>query len=226
MKVLLVEDEPNVGSFIKQGLEEQSYLVDYAFDGMIGKQLALQNQYDLIILDIILPQINGIELCKIIRENNASIPIMMLTALSSTDDIVTGLDVGADDYLTKPFKFKELLARTRALVRRQSNNQHNAVIYTIADLELNTVSKTVKRSGQLIRLTSREYFLLHFFMRNKGVLLSRAEIAENVWEDVFEAGSNIIDVYVNYLRNKIDKNHSPKLIHTVVGMGYILREEV
>ena len=223
MKILLVEDEPNVAAFITKGFTEQTYQVDTAYDGLMGQKLAQQNQYDIIVLDVILPHINGIELCREIRKYDKNVPIIMLSALGATDDIVTGLDVGADDYIAKPFKFKELLARVRALTRRK-DGQQSALVYQMADLEVNTQTKTVKRSGQVIKLTPREYYLLICLMKNKGIVLSRADIAENVWEDSFDAGSNIVDVYVNYLRNKIDKDFSPKLIHTVVGMGYIFKE--
>ncbi|HVA97526.1 MAG TPA: response regulator transcription factor [Bacteroidia bacterium] len=224
MKVLLVEDEPKVALLIKRGLEEQNYEVTEAHDGEEGKIFALKNTYDIIILDVLLPQINGIELCKLIRKTNQQVPVLMLTALGTTNDKVIGLDAGADDYLTKPFKFQELLARVRALTRRQIVQTPNKIL-TLADLELNSENKTVVRKGQPINLTAREYFLLEFFMKNKGKVLSRAELAENVWEISFDTGTNVVDVYVNYLRNKIDKNFSPKLIHTVIGMGYVFKIE-
>ena len=223
MKILVIEDEPGVVSFIKKGLEEQSFIVDIAYDGQNGKQLALQIEYDIILLDVILPYINGLQLCKIIREHT-SVPILMLTALSTTNDIVTGLDTGADDYLTKPFKFQELLARIRALVRRK-NDLNAQTKFTVADLEVDHRTKQVRRAGQIIKLTAREFYLLQYFIRNRGMLLSRADIAENIWDSSFDSGSNVVDVYVNYLRNKIDKNFSPKLIHTVYGMGYIFKED-
>ena len=222
MKILLVEDEPKVASFIKKGLEEQTYIVDLAYDGLMGKKLALSNEYDIIILDVILPSISGIELCKEIRKSNTSVPVLLLTALGTTEDKVIGLDAGADDYLTKPFKFMELLARIRALTRRKSN-QTTPTILTIADLEMDTGSKIVKRNSKIINLTAREFFLLEFFLKNKGIVLSRAVIAENIWEISFDTGTNIVDVYINYLRNKIDKGFSPKLIHTIIGMGYVLK---
>ncbi|MEO6882564.1 MAG: response regulator transcription factor [Bacteroidia bacterium] len=224
MKVLLVEDEPKVALLIKRGLDEQNYKVTLAHDGEEGKKLALENTFDIIILDVLLPQLNGIEVCKHIRKSNQQVPVLMLTALATTSDKVIGLDAGADDYLTKPFKFQELLARVRALTRRK-NVQVTNKIFTLADLELNADNKTVKRSEKPINLTAREYFLLEFFMKNQGKVLSRAELAENVWEISFDTGTNVVDVYVNYLRNKIDKNFSPKLIHTVIGMGYVLRVE-
>mgnify|MGYP000959002907 CR=1 FL=1 len=223
MRILVIEDEQSVASFIKKGLEEQAYIVDVAYDGQTGRLLASQHQYDVILMDIILPQINGLQLCKMIREES-KVPILMLTALGTTNDVVSGLDTGADDYLTKPFKFQELLARVRALSRRRDEASAES-IFRMADLELDLRTKEVKRSGQTIRLTARELYLLQYFIRNRGQLLSRADIAENVWNTSFESGSNIVDVYVNYLRNKIDKDFSPKLIHTVYGMGYIFKEE-
>ncbi|HXL58306.1 MAG TPA: response regulator transcription factor [Chitinophagaceae bacterium] len=223
MKILVIEDEQSVASFIRKGLEEQSYIVDVAYDGQTGKQLALQNQYDIILLDIILPQINGLQLCREIRQHS-NIPILMLTALGTTNDIVTGLDTGADDYLTKPFKFQELLARIRVLARRK-NDLNTETNFTLANLEVDYRTKQVRRDGKIIKLTAREFYLLQYFIRNRGMLVSRADIAENVWDTSFDSGSNIVDVYVNYLRNKIDKNFSPKLIHTVYGMGYIFKED-
>jgi two-component system copper resistance phosphate regulon response regulator CusR len=221
MKVLIVEDEQGVAAFLRRGLEEQSFVVDVAYDGQTGKNLALQNKYDIILLDLILPNINGIQLCEQIRKHS-NVPILMLTALGTTGDIVTGLDAGADDYLTKPFKFQELLARIRALVRRK-NDLNTSTVFTIADLEVDYRTKQVKRGGQMVKLTSREFYLLDYFIRNRGVLLSRSDISENVWDSSLETGSNVVDVYVNYLRNKIDKDFTQKLIHTVYGMGYIFK---
>ena len=223
MRILVIEDEAGVVSFIKRGLEEQSFVVDVAYDGRIGKELALQNQYDIVLLDIVLPVIDGLTVCREIRQYS-DVPILMLTALGTTNDIVTGLDLGADDYLTKPFKFQELLARIRALVRRKAN-LHTSGNFTIANLEVDYRTKLVKRDGEMIKLTAREFYLLQYFIRNRGIVLSRADIAENVWDTSFESGSNVVDVYVNYLRNKIDKNFSPRLIHTVYGMGYIFKED-
>lgn len=224
MKILLVEDEPKVASFIKKGLEEQTYDVDQAYDGIFGVKLALQQEYDLIILDIILPHKSGLEVCREIRQQNMTVPILMLTALGSTDDKITGLDAGADDYLTKPFEFKELLARIRALTRR-SNESVAGEKLGIADLEMDMVTKTVIRAGKALSLTAREFSLLQFLLRNKGRVLSRVDITEQVWETSFDTGSNVIDVYINFLRKKIDKGHTNKLIHTLVGMGYVLKEQ-
>lgn len=224
MKILLIEDEPKVASFIKKGLEEQSYEVDQAYDGSLGIRLALQKEYDLIILDIILPHMNGLDACREIRRHNSTVSILMLTALGTTDDKITGLDAGADDYLTKPFEFKELLARIRAVSRRSNDNNVGEKL-SIADLELDVTRKTVTRAGKPISLTAREFTLLHYLLRNKGRVVSRVDITEQVWETSFDTGSNVIDVYINFLRKKIDKGHSSRLIHTLVGMGYVLKEQ-
>jgi two-component system, OmpR family, copper resistance phosphate regulon response regulator CusR len=222
MNILLIEDEANVSAFIKKGLEEESFHVDVAFDGYTGKRLALQEEYDLILLDIILPQINGLEVCRMLREEKIDTPILMLTALGSTDNIVVGLKSGADDYLIKPFKFKELLARINALIRRHQNKVTNPII-KFADLELNDSTKEVKRNGQIIKLTAREFMLLQYFIKNMGIVKSRTQILESVWGNTYFNNSNVVDVYINYLRNKIDKDFSSKLIHTVTGMGYIFK---
>ncbi|TGE21321.1 response regulator transcription factor [Hymenobacter aquaticus] len=224
MKILLVEDEPKVSAFIRRGLEEENYEVEVAYDGRFGRQLALTHAYELVILDVILPHFSGLEVLQAIRAQDQQVPILMLTALGTTTDKLLGFDGGADDYLVKPFDFPELLARVRALTRRRGQETKGATL-TLADLTLDTAAKTVTRGGQPIKLTAREFGLLELFMRHKGRVLSRAEIAENSWEDSFDSGSNVIDVYVNYLRNKVDKGFDPKLIHTVVGMGYVMREE-
>jgi two-component system, OmpR family, copper resistance phosphate regulon response regulator CusR len=224
MNILLIEDESHVSAFIKKGLEEESYHVDVAFDGYTGKKLALQEDYDIILLDIILPQINGLEVCRMIREEKIETPILMLTALGSTDDIVIGLRTGADDYLKKPFKFSELLARIDALIRRNQNRIVNPV-FNFAGLELNDFTKEVKRNGQVIKLTAREFSLLRYFISYKGIVKSRSQIMESVWGNSYGSSSNVVDVYVNYLRNKIDRDFSPKLIHTISGMGYIFKED-
>jgi len=221
-RILLIEDEVNVSAFIKRGLEEQSYQVDVAYDGVTGKSLALQKEYDVIILDVILPNSNGWDVCKSIRSLHINTPILMLSALGTTDDTVKGLDLGADDYLTKPFKFKELTARIRALDRRR-NAGHDSTL-ALADLRLDTAAKKVTRAGQDITLTWREFKLLEYLLRNKGRVLSRIQLMENVWEVDFDLGSNVVEVYVNYVRNKIDKPYSVKLIHTVIGMGYVMKE--
>jgi len=205
-------------------LEEQGYLLDAAYDGIYGGKLALENYYDLIILDIILPNRNGLDVCQQIRKDNARVPILLLTALCSDDDKVKGLDIGADDYVVKPFNFKEFLARVRALTRRQAE-QPSVLTYKLADLEMSTETKIVRRGGRVIKLTAKEFLLLEVFMRNAGKVLTRADLAERVWDLSFDPGTNVVDVYVNYLRKKIDREFSTKLIQTVIGVGYVLREE-
>ncbi len=225
MNLLLVEDEPSVVSVISRGLSDEGFTVSIAPDGLIGKQMALENQFDLIILDIMLPGINGLELCKIIKEQKPNTPIIMLTALGTTENVVNGLDNGADDYLIKPFKFAELFARIRMLLRRYHGVVSQDQIISIADLQLNLSAKTVKRNQQEIVLTATEYRLLEYMAKNKSKILSRIDILENVWDIDFNLGTNVVDVYVNYLRKKIDKNADQKLIHTAVGLGYILKEK-
>jgi DNA-binding response OmpR family regulator len=224
MNILLIEDEPNVVAFIRKGLQEQAFEVDVAYDGMTGKSLVLKKDYDLIILDIILPHSSGLEVCRYIRAQNVFVPILMLTALGTTDDIVTGLDTGADDYLPKPFKFRELLARIRALTRRKHTGMQSSLL-TIADMEVNLDTKTITRAGKVINLTAKEFALVEYFVRNKGKVLSRLDLLENIWELNFNLSSNVVDVYVNYLRNKIDKDFNQKLIRTVIGMGYVMKEQ-
>lgn len=225
MRILLVEDEIGIASFVRKGLTEQGYEVTQAYDGEMGLRLALQESFDVILLDVILPYKTGVEVCREIRkQGDTNTPILMLTALGSTEDVVTGLDAGADDYLAKPFKFQELLARIRALQRRKNRTQVSSVL-RVADLEMDLDRKEVKRAGQPIRLTAREFNLLHYLLRNQGRVVSRTDILEEVWNLNFEPGTNVIDVYVNYLRNKIDKGFDSKLIHTVIGMGYVLKEE-
>jgi DNA-binding response OmpR family regulator len=225
MKILLVEDEPNVVSLIKRGLADNGYEISVAMDGWSGLQMTNDHDFDLIILDIMLPGINGVEICRSIRKQNEHVPIMMLTALGTTENIVTGLDSGADDYLVKPFKLAELSARVRTLTRRSKNTQAPGSLLQIADLELDTVSKTVRRNNKPLNLTATEYRLLEYLLKNQRRVLSRIEILEHVWDIDFNLGTNVVDVYVNYLRKKIDKTGSSKLIHTVVGMGYVMREQ-
>ena len=222
MKILLVEDEKKVADFIKKGLTEEFYTVDAAADGEEGLFMAENSEYDLMILDVMLPEINGIELCGKIRTRNIKTPIMMLTAVDATESKVKGLDSGADDYLTKPFVFDEFLARVRSLLRRPSLA---ADLLKAADLVLDPVKHEVLRGGRKIDLTWKEFALLEYMMRNKGRILSRTKIFENIWSYDIETSSNIVDVYVSYLRDKIDKRHSQKLIHTVRGAGYILKEQ-
>ena len=208
MRILIVEDEPKVASFIKKGLEEQAYEVEVAFDGYLGLKMALSNPYDVIILDVNLPQINGFEVCKNIRENNVRTPVLMLTAFGTTDYKITGFDNGADDYLVKPFEFRELVARIKALHKRGNDPSQLNNILKVADLELNNDEKSVKRGGKVIDLTAKEFALLDYLIRNKGKVVSRVDIAEKVWEITFDTGTNVIDVYVNFLRKKIDKDFS------------------
>lgn len=226
-RILLIEDEERIAELIKKSLEEQSYRVTVAWDGVTGKKLAMASDFDLIITDIILPGLNGIELCKQIRALKSGVPIIMLTALGTTDDKVDGFDAGADDYLVKPFDFRELLVRIRALMNRSNGNtviQPNTLKY--ADLELNNQTKTVSRSGKTISLTPKELKLLEYMMQNRERVLSRVEIAEKVWDTHFDTGTNFIDVYINYLRKKIDKDFDTKLIHTKSGLGFIFKAEL
>jgi len=219
----VVEDEKKVASFIKKGLEEQSYAVDVAYDGRQGEDLASHNDYDLIILDILLPVQDGVQTCQRIRGRKIDSPILMLTAIGDTEAKVRGLDSGADDYLTKPFHFEELLARVRALLRRKSQDKSSTL--QVGELMLDPVSRKVERDGRQIRLTSREFALLEYFMRNNGKTLSRVHIAQHVWNVNFDMESNVIDVYVKLLRQKVDKDFKKQLIHTVIGAGYVLKDE-
>lgn len=225
IRILIVEDEKKIADTLKQGLEENNYEVAVAYDGFIGKKLVLGSTFDLVVLDINLPGLNGYELCREIRQHDQQLPIIMLTALQATDDKIEAFDLGADDYLVKPFEFKELLVRIRALLKR-SKSQYipSGNILRVADMEMNLDSKEVIRSGKRISLTSKEFQLLEYLVRNRNRVVSRADIAERVWDIHFNTGTNVIDVYVNFLRKKIDRDFSPKLIHTHVGMGYILRE--
>jgi two-component system, OmpR family, copper resistance phosphate regulon response regulator CusR len=224
MKILVVEDEPKVAAFLKQGLEEQNYEVDVAFDGQMGVRLGVHNNYDIMILDLILPYMNGLEVCQKIRENGKQTPILMLTALGATNDKIAGFDAGADDYLVKPFEFIELLARIKALTKRNSGVAHTSNSLKVADLVLDLNKKIARRGNKDIELTAKEFGLLEYLMRNKGRVVSRADIANKVWDINFDTGTNVVDVYVNILRKKIDKDFENKLIHTRIGMGYILRE--
>lgn len=224
MRILLVEDELKVNHFIKKGLEEQGFTIDSAYDGHTGIRMASAGRYEVILLDIVLPNYNGFEVCREIRKSDKSVPILMLTALGTQEDKIRGLDTGADDYLTKPFHFRELLARIRALGRRKNLEAGLQGPLVIDDLEINFDTKEVRRGGSRIDLTLREFQLLELLAKNRGRVLSRARIAEKIWERSFDSGSNVIDVYVNYLRKKIDNGHERKLLHTVIGMGYVLRD--
>lgn len=225
VKILVVEDEPKTLHSIKQGLEEHQFEVDIAYDGLIARQLALRNPYGLIVSDIILPGLNGIELCKELRAAGVQTPLLMLTALGATDDKITGFDAGADDYLVKPFEFKELLARVRALTKRYTVAVMTSNVLRFADIEMDLDAKTVMRAGQRINLTAKEFALMEYFIRNQGKVISKAEIAERVWDIHFDMSTNVIEVYVNYLRKKIDRDFPQKVIHTQFGMGYVLRTE-
>ncbi len=223
MRILLVEDEVKTVQIIQQGLEEQHYQVDVAYDGPMGLQLAMRHPYQLIITDIILPGFNGLELCKKIREAKLATPVLMLTALGTTDDKIIGLDAGADDYLAKPFEFRELLARIRALSRRGTTPLVTSNVLRIADLEMDLSMKSVTRQGKTIPLTAKEFALLEYFIRHQGRVISKVELAEKIWDITFDTGTNVIEVYVNFLRKKIDKDFSTKLLHTHIGMGYVLK---
>jgi len=224
IKILVVEDEPKVAGLVKKGLEEHGFEVDIAYDGLMGLKMFQQTIYQLLIIDINLPVMNGFDLCKEIRTENNRVPILMLTALSGTDNKVMGFESGADDYLVKPFEFRELVARIKALLRRTEREVFTSRILEIADLQMDTDAKIVKRGNDIIELTAKEFALLEYFLVNQGRVVSRVDIAEKIWDINFDTGTNVIDVYVNFLRKKIDKNYNPKLIHTVIGMGYVLRE--
>jgi two-component system, OmpR family, copper resistance phosphate regulon response regulator CusR len=223
MKILLVEDDPKISSFVKLGLEDNDFNVTQAYDSSMAEKIVFNKEFDIIILDVIIPGLNGLELCKKIRNANIKTPIIMLTSLDTVEDKVAGFECGADDYLGKPFSFKELHARIKALTRRHKEAMV-APILKIADLELDTVSKIVKRNNKEIKLTAREYSILELLISNKGKVFERFEIAEKVWGFSFNSGTNVIDVHINSLRNKIDKGFSQKLIHTLVGFGYVMKE--
>lgn len=223
MRILVVEDEAKVGSFIRRALEEESYAVDLCGDGPGGLELARDSSYDLIILDVMLPGMSGLQILETLRKEKLKTPVLIVTARAHVDQRVKGLDAGADDYLTKPFAIEELLARVRALLRRGTGE--GTGLLQIEDLMLNPATREVTRGGQRIELTSKEYALLEYFMRNAGRVLTRPVIAEHVWNLDFDTFTNVIDVYVNYLRNKIDRGRERKLIHTVRGSGYVLKGE-
>jgi heavy metal response regulator len=221
MRILVVEDEKKVASFLKKGLEEERYAVDCAFDGEEALFMADANEYDLVILDIMLPKVDGLEVLKQVRDKGATLPILMLTAKDSIEDVVKGLDRGCDDYLTKPFAFAELLARVRALLRRKGREPAGEL--RVVDLVLDPVTHEVSRGGKKVDLTAKEYALLEYLMRHVDRVVTRTMISEHVWDYHFDPMTNVIDVYVNHLRSKIDVDSSQKLIHTVRGVGYILR---
>ena len=220
MRILVVEDEPRMANVIARGLREQSYAVDVAPDGINGLYQASINDYDVIVLDVLLPHRDGYEVCRELRQRGNTTPVLMLTARATVDDRITGFDAGADDYLTKPFSFRELLARIRALLRRDS--QLRPDVLEIADLVIDSASHRVVRANKEVQLTAKEYALLEYLARRRGELVSRSEIAAHVWDDSFDPFSNTIEVYMNRLRKKIDGDHATKLLHTRRGEGYIL----
>ena len=223
MRILLIEDELKTLQSLRQGLEENGWTINTASNGAMGLRLAQQGDYEVIVSDITMPGLTGLELCRQLREEGNTTPILLLTALSQTDDKITGFDAGADDYLSKPFEFRELLARIKALARRPSTSIKPENILRFSDIEQDLDAKTVRRAGKEILLTPREFALLEFFLRHPGKVLSKIEIAEKVWDVDFDTGTNVIEVYVNYLRNKVDKGFEPKLIHTQFGQGYVLK---
>ncbi len=223
MRLLVIEDNPRMARFIRQGLREQGYGVDVSSNARDGEERAAREPYDGIILDVMLPDADGIEVCRNLRRRGVTTPILMLTALSTTADKVAGLDAGADDYLTKPFEFDELVARVRAQLRR--GQAQEAAVLKFEDVEVNLATRKVFRRGERIRLTPKEFALLEYFMRNPGRILSRTTIGEHVWDMYFDSESNVIDVYVSMLRRKIDKGFEKPLIHTVIGAGYVLSAE-
>lgn len=224
MNILIVEDETKTANALKKGLEDSGYTVDVAYDGLDGLAQFSAGKYQLIVSDIIMPGITGIELCKRIRAIHPSVPILLLTAIDSKDNVVTGLDAGADDYLTKPFDFRELLARIRRLLKRSAPLTEVVDTLNFADIEVNLKIKQVTRAGTAITLTAQEFKLLEYFMRKPNTVISRTDLARDIWNIDFETGTNIVEVYINYLRNKVDKPFGKKLIHNLHGIGYILKE--
>ncbi len=222
MRVLVIEDEKKVASFVKRGLEQESYAVDVAHDGIDGQHYAEVNEYDVIILDIMLPGKSGLDVLKEIKEKGVEAPVLLLTARDSVEDRVKGLDVGADDYLTKPFAFEELLARLRVLMRRGG---YGSPVLKFADLSLDPATRKAKRGDKEVDLTVKEYALLEYLLRNPDRVLTRTLISEHVWDQAFDSETNVVDVYINHLRAKVDKDPSCRLIHTVRGVGYVLKDE-
>lgn len=225
MKLLVVEDEPNLLSIIRKGLSEKNNEVSVALDGTTALEMIQNHNFDVIVLDIMLPDINGIEICRRLRASKNFVPILLLTALGTTENIVTGLNAGADDYLAKPFKFSELEARISALARRSNQDHKPNDKIQIDDLEIDWRSKTVKRNGEIIQLTAKEFKLLYYLAKNTEIILSREKILDNVWDINFDMNTNVVDVYINYLRNKIDKPYQNKLIHTIKGLGYVIKPQ-
>lgn len=223
MKLLVVEDEPNLLSIIRKGLSESNNEVSVAMDGRTALEMIQEHNFDVVILDIMIPEINGIEICRRLRASKNFVPILLLTALGTTENVVTGLNAGADDYMAKPFKFTELEARISALARRANQDNKPNDIITIDDLEIDGRSKSVKRDGDSIVLTAKEFKLLYYLAKNSGMILSREKILDNVWDINFDMNTNVVDVYINYLRKKIDKPYQTNLIHTIKGLGYVLK---
>jgi DNA-binding response OmpR family regulator len=224
LKLLVIEDDIWISQMLKRGLTDAGFSVDMASDGITGVNLASNNTYHLVITDVMMPGKNGIEACKEIRDINPDIPIIMLTALDSTDDKISGFESGADDYLVKPFDFRELLVRIQSLIRRGSANTKNTEVIKYADLEMNILDRSVRRQGSEIILTPKEFDLLKYMINNSERVISRTELSEKVWDKHFDTGTNYIDVYINYIRNKVDKGFDEKLIHTRQGMGFILKK--
>jgi heavy metal response regulator len=222
MRILVIEDEQKVAAFIKRGLKEEGYAVDVAFDGEQGYSLTAANEYDLVVLDVMIPKMDGLTLCHKLRQEGFTAPVLMLTAKDAVRDKVKGLDAGASDYLTKPFAFAEFLARIRALLRRGESRQSASL--QVADLILDPAKRHVSRAGKKIELTAKEFALLEYLMRNAGSIVTRTMIAEHVWDLNFETFTNVIDVYINHVRRKIDRGFSRKLVHTIRGRGYVLQE--
>jgi DNA-binding response OmpR family regulator len=223
MKILLIEDEYSVISTIEKGLKKLSYEISVAMDGIMGLKMAKENDFDLLILDVMLPGLNGLEVCQRLRNEGSLVPIILLSSLNTVANIVAGLDYGADDYVVKTPDIAELNARIKAITRRGKQTSVSSGLLRIADLEINILSKTVMRAGKVISLTATEFRLLEFFARNQNRVFSRIELLENVWDLDFNMGTNVVDVYINYLRKKIDVGHEIKLIHTVIGMGYVVK---
>lgn len=223
MKILIVEDEPNLLTVLRKGLAEKNHDVSAALDGTTALGMIDSNSFDVIVLDVMLPDINGVEICRRLRASGNFTPILMLTALDSSENIVAGLNAGADDYMAKPFKFTELEARLNALARRASIEHKHAELITIDDLEIDSKAKQVRRGGELITLTAKEFNLLHYLANNAGMIVGREKILDNVWNINFDMNTNVVDVYINYLRKKIDKPYENKLIHTIKGLGYVIK---
>jgi two-component system copper resistance phosphate regulon response regulator CusR len=225
LRLLVLEDEPKVGAFLKEGLEEQGYIVNLVTDGILGKAAVEKSKYDMAILDVLVPHINGLELCSIIREKDKSIPILMLTALGTTENKLKGFESGADDYLVKPFEFEELLARIKALTRRGAESLESANMISAFGLSLDLDKKRANRGGQTISLTGKEFGLLEYLMKAKGRVVSKEEISDKVWGVNFDTGTNFVEVYINLLRKKVDKDFDQKLLHTRFGLGYCFTDK-